>query len=153
MGFREATRADTEILASWLVENVLNTEHRLDALKEAVLTHCRTLRIEPPAAEQIRRLIRSALQDHEARFCSMIFEKLDMPTLERLDELLQPLKMETPDEQQPTNDWSVWQTIKSEPGKAGLESVLLTADRLQRARELKLPLDLAVKVEDSEVGG
>ena len=32
--------------------------------------------------------------------------------------------------------------IKSEPGKAGLESVLQAAARLQRVRELKLPPDL-----------
>lgn len=86
-------------------------------------------------------MIRSALQEHETQFCTNIVRQLDKPALNCLDGLLKPLKLETPDEQA-TNDWSVWQVIKSEPGKAGLESVLQAADRLQRVRELKLPPDL-----------
>jgi TnpA family transposase len=141
LGFREAARADHKTLQDWLLTDVLDQEHRMDALRDAVLTQCRVLKIEPPAAEQIRRLIRTALQEHETQFCTTIFGQLDKPTLERVDELLKPLKLETPDEQA-TNDWSVWQVLKSEPGKAGLESVLQAADRLQRVRELKLRPDL-----------
>lgn len=140
MGFREATRADATALETWLVETVLHQEHRIDALKEAVLTQCRALRIEPPAAEQIRRLIRAALQTHETLFCAGVLQHIDTSALERLDALLQPLKSESPETD--SNDWSVWQTIKSDPGRAGLESVLQAADRLHRVRELQLPIDL-----------
>lgn len=140
LGFREATRADAKALEVWLVEQVLDQEHRIDVLKEAVLTQCRAWHIEPPAAEQIRRLIRAALQSHETQFCGSILQRLEKPVLDRLEALLQPLQSEPPEPE--SNDWSVWQAIKSDPGRAGLDSVLQAACRLQRVRELLLPVDL-----------
>jgi len=120
---------------------MLDQGHRMDVLRDALLTQCRTRKMEPPATEQIRRVIHSALQEHETRFCANIIRQLDKPTLERLDGLLKPVRPDAPDEKA-TNDWSIWQAIKSEPGKAGLESVLQTEDRLQRVLKLMLPPDL-----------
>lgn len=51
LGFREARRADQKTLQDWLLMDVLNQEHRMDALRDAVLTQCRAWKMEPPAAE------------------------------------------------------------------------------------------------------
>lgn len=77
LGFREATVADAEALETWLVEEILNHEHRMDRLRETVLDRYRKLHIEPPTQEQIRRLLRSAIQNHEIRFCKDIFNRLN----------------------------------------------------------------------------
>jgi TnpA family transposase len=141
LGFRESTLADHKLLQDWLLANILDQEQRMDVLKDVMLTQCRTWKIEPPATEQIRRLIRSALQEHEAQFCARVIRQLDDQTIESLDELLEPIKPEMPDEET-TNNWSIWQSIKSEPGKVGLACVLQTKDRLERIRKLNLPPDL-----------
>ena len=77
LGFRESTVADAEALEIWLVEEILNHEHRMDRLRETVLDHCRKLHIEPPTQERIRRLLRSAIQNNEIHFCENIFQRLD----------------------------------------------------------------------------
>ncbi len=137
LGFREATVADAEALETWLVEGPLNQEHRMDRLRETVLARCRKLHIEPPTQEQIRRLLRSAIQAHETCFCENISRKLDSETLDRLDTLL---KADLSDEEE--GGWTVWQTLKEEPGRAGLESVKEAASRLRLLRNVGLPAEL-----------
>lgn len=44
-GFREITLADMEAFKRWLVDEVISQEHRDDRLRDALLKHCRTLRI------------------------------------------------------------------------------------------------------------
>lgn len=137
LGFREATVADAETLETWLVEEILDQEYRPDRLKDAVIGRCRKLCIELPAAEQIRRLVGSAVQHHETHFCETISGKLDSETLNRIDTLL---KADLSDEEE--GGWTVWQTLKEEPGMAGLESVKEAASRLQLLRKLGLPAEL-----------
>lgn len=133
LGFREATVADTEALETWLVDEAMNHEHRMDRLREIILDRCRALHIEPPTQEQIRRLLRSALQEHETRFCADIFRRLDSVMLERLDAFLRFC-----DEDSTT----MWQNLKADPGKAGLQSVKEAALRLNLVRKVGLPADL-----------
>ncbi|MDD3582041.1 MAG: DUF4158 domain-containing protein, partial [Desulfobacca sp.] len=137
LGFREATVADAEALETWLVEEHLNQEHRMDRLREIVLVRCRKLHIEPPTQERIFRLLHSAIQAHETRFCESISGKLDSETLDRLDTLL---KADPSDEDE--GGWTVWQIIKKEPGRAGLESVKEAASRLELLRQVGLPAKL-----------
>ena len=137
LGFREATVADAETLEAWMVQEVLDQEHRPDRLKDAVIGQCRKLCIEPPAAEQIRRLVGSAVQRHETRFCETIFGKLDSAIVDRLDTLLEADPSEEDGE-----GWTVWQTLKEEPGRAGLESVKEAASRLRLLRKVGLPAEL-----------
>jgi hypothetical protein len=89
LGFREATIPDAETLQAWLIAEVLDVESRIDRLKETVLERCRKLLIEPPADEQIRRLIISALQEHENCFCKNNLQSLGLSVLKRLDALIE----------------------------------------------------------------
>jgi len=136
-GFREATLKDAKKLESWLLNDVLPTEHRYDRLKEAALSHCRTMRIEPPGPERLKRHIRAAAHAHETRFSEGVYQQLSSSVLERLDKLLKP---------QPTTDgeseWTAWQNLKADPGKAGIESVKEAAARLRLVREVGLPATL-----------
>ena len=121
----------------WLVDEILAREHRQDRLKDAVIGQCRKLCIEPPAAEQIRRLVGSAVQRHETRFCETISGKLDPATADRLDTLL-----EAEPSKEDEGGWTVWQTLKEEPGRAGLESLKEAASRLRLLRKVGLPAEL-----------
>ncbi|MBF0235101.1 MAG: Tn3 family transposase [Desulfamplus sp.] len=134
-GFREITLADQESFKCWLIEEIIPNEHREDRLREVLLQRCRDLKIEPPVS--VHRLIQSALQEHEIKFCDEIFHQLSPDTLVNLDKLLQPSLSEE-NEADRTN----WQYLKEEPGKAGIASVKSAASRLNVLREIKLLPDL-----------
>ena len=138
-GFRLTTKQDTRNMTKWLEDEVLPQEHRVDRLQLTVLEHFRNLRIEPPTADQVLRLIQSSLAEHDSRFCEKIGGSFDAVLIKRLDALLQP---QPKDE----GDWTVWQTIKSDPGKAGLESVKEAVARLQTVRRIGLSDDLFMPV-------
>ncbi len=118
-----------------MIDEFIQQEHRQDHLQLAVLERFRNLHIEPPPVEKTRRLIRSALAEHEKYFCKTIGGSFNVAMIERLNILLQL---------QPSDDgeWTIWQTLKSDPGKAGLESIKGAVSRLQTVRELGLPSDL-----------
>lgn len=137
LGFREPTVKDAETLETWLIDEILDREHRTDRLKDAVTGRCRNLCIEPPAAEQIRRLVGSAVQRHETRFCEAVSRKLDSATMGRLDTLL-----ESDPSRKDEDGWTLWHTLKEEPGRAGLASLKEAASRLQLLRKVGLPEDL-----------
>ncbi len=137
LGFREPTVKDAEKLEMWVLDEVLDREHRPDRLKDAVIGRCRKLCIKPPAAEQIRRLIGSAVQRHETRFCEAISQKFDSATMDQLDTLL-----ESDPSRKDEEGWTLWQTLREEPGKAGLDSVKEAASRLRLLRKVGLPAEL-----------
>lgn len=135
-GFREFTLADQEEAKGWLIQEIIPHEPRPDRLTEAMLQWCRGLRVEPPASEHGQRILSSALQRHEATFTQAIFRKLDRKALDRLDSLL---KIQ-PSEDEP--EWTPWQALKIDPGKAGVESVKATASRLRELKGVGLPTGL-----------
>ncbi|WP_459947540.1 DUF4158 domain-containing protein [Desulfocastanea catecholica] len=136
-GFREVTLSDFDIFKTWLVEEVIPWEYRADRVREFLSLRCRDLRIELPASDHISRLIQSALQEHETSFCKAIFRCLDSATLSSMNSLLQLqfLRGEEP-------EWTMWQSLKADPGKAGLESIKEAVARLQTVREIGLPENL-----------
>jgi len=136
-GFREVTLFDLDNFKHWLVGEVIPRGYRTDHVREALSLRCRDLRIELPASDHANRLIQSAFQEHETRFCETLFQRLDSATLVRLNAILQ-LQSSEKDEA----DWTMWQSIKADPGKAGLESVKKAVARLQTVRGIGLPTDL-----------
>lgn len=142
-GFREATLADGQDLEAWLVQEALDQEQRPDQIREtaweAALVRCRSLRIEPPGPERLKRIINDAVNRHEAKFTEGLFQRLPREIFDRLNGLLLPRSSE---EQGEDVEWTDWQALKGEPGKAGLESIREGASRLNLARGVGLPADL-----------
>ena len=114
--FRKGLKEDSKEIYMLLVSDILNHEHRPDRLQVSVLEWYRNRRIEPPAMEQIRRLIQSALFKHENRFCIKIAGNLNAAVIDGLNNLLE---LHISDD----GEWTTWQTLKSDPGKAGVESI------------------------------
>ncbi|MBT2369946.1 hypothetical protein J7E88_32925 [Streptomyces sp. ISL-10] len=54
-------------LTSWLVDEIWHDERREQAIRAELLKHMREKRIEPPTADQISTVIRSALHQAEER--------------------------------------------------------------------------------------
>ena len=139
-GFREITGSDLEQLRRWLLEDPGLQWLPEDQLEEALLQRCKALQIEPPAPSHAQRLLQSALHAHETRFCEQAFQALSRETVARLEALLVPTKGNPEDAEGP--DWTPWQAIKSEPGKAGVASMKEAIARLRLVREVGLPEDL-----------
>ena len=140
-GFREATLANGRDLEDWLVKEGLDQEQRPDRIRdaamEAALSRCRFLRIEPPGPERLKRIINDAVNRHEMLFTRGVFKGLSRQTIERMDRLLQPQLVEEGEA-----EWTDWQSLKGEPGKASLESIKEAASRLNRVRGVELPGDI-----------
>ena len=60
-GFRPTTAQDAQELAGWLFAEVAPLEYYTERIEEAAYTRLHALKIEPPSAGRVQRLVRSAL--------------------------------------------------------------------------------------------
>ncbi len=87
LGVREATVADAEAVADWLVAHVLDRQQGLDALKAFAAERFRARKLEPPTPDRLTRLVRSALHRHETQLFAATLARLTPETIARLDAL------------------------------------------------------------------
>ena len=166
-GFRVGTREDSTAITEWLAQDVVAHDHDIEHLKVRVYARFAAQKIEPVSADQIERLIRSALHTYADQLYTTTHTKLSAASQHKLDALLRvgapppleatsvdavndrnPDRTETaqPDDTaaDPPDPPAVpyFQTLKTEPGRVGLESILTEATKLQNIRALGLPSDL-----------
>ncbi|MEE8290774.1 MAG: Tn3 family transposase, partial [Candidatus Tectomicrobia bacterium] len=144
LGFREATVADGETLSIWLVQEVLTSTHRLEHVREALYQRCRDIRIEPPTPDRVERLIRSALQQFETQLGAQVLHHLSSSTRQKLDALLAadaPTGDETQASDPPESGQAVLHDLRADPGRPSLDNLLREMTRLERVRDLDLPLE------------
>jgi TnpA family transposase len=133
-GFREATTEDGEILTHWLCQHVLTHERHPGRILELALGKLRELKIEPPTADRLDRMIRSALRIFEEEFAQSLFERLAPEAKERLDALLEPISAETI--RVPLHD------LRADPGPASIETLEEEVAKLALLKAIALPPDL-----------
>ncbi len=114
-GYREATTEDGDNLTSWLCQHVLTYERHPARILELALGRLRELKIEPPTADRLDRLIRSALRTFEEEFGQSLFDRLSSEAKERLDALLEPPLPEAV--RVPLRD------LRADPGPASIETL------------------------------
>lgn len=140
LGFREA---DQEGLAEWLSREVCPTELRREALRNAVIAHCRSekVRLEPPTFGQISRLVGSALRMFEERFCRTVERRLDAAegVVEHLEQLTGT--GEDPESAAGGGERFLYE-LKTDPGVLGTETFRNEVAKLERVKALGLPKDL-----------
>ena len=147
LGFRESSFEDRQKLSEWLVKYLdLNDIERLE---DIAYEHLFELKIEPPVPEVFQRLVRSAQQTHESGLCERIHNQLSDETRKKLEGLLdtahdeQLIEADRIKSQWEISDFAV---IRKDSGPVGLESVLSEVAKLEKIRNLKLPLDLFQKI-------
>jgi hypothetical protein len=140
LGFREATVQDAEQLVEWLLQAVLPHDWALDRVRAAAYARCREQRLEPPSPDRLDRLVRSALAKHDEQLCRRVHERLSPQSVVALDDLL------TPAVPAASKDPATLIELKTDPGPAGLESLLAEVAKLRRLRALGLPSDLFADV-------
>jgi TnpA family transposase len=139
-GFREATVADGIMLSELLQSHVPLTS-KLENLTGILYENCRYLKIEPPSADRIARIVRTAISVYDERFCSGIFEDLNTANQLQLDALLKPADREgEPIDADKSPAILLW--LRSDPGRPSLASVQDELSKLNLIRSITLPSDL-----------
>ncbi|MEP6462278.1 MAG: DUF4158 domain-containing protein, partial [Frankiaceae bacterium] len=145
LGFRPATRADEQALADWLAAAVAPSEPSDERLREALLARCRTERLEPPG--RLDRLVASARAAAADRFCAATVARLDPAVVDRLERLV----AEVDPIPAGSAERGLLAELKTDPGRASLETLLAEIDKLARVRGLGLPVDLFTGATDTLV--
>ena len=139
VGFREATVQDTNELTAWLLTTVVPNEQRSDALQAAFYQRCRELHIEPPTPKRINRAIASALHSYETQFFATTMAQLSSVARAQLDALVAESAPASPSDAEMDEPVSTLQELRSDPGRLGLETLLLEVAKLRRIRQIQLP--------------
>jgi TnpA family transposase len=154
LGFREATVADGEALTNWLRDHAVADSRDMAVLTVALEQCCRAVKIEPPGADRIERIVRAALHAHDEEFCGKIHRRLSPATRMRLDALLRPA---TTEPQTAANDEpdshipAVLMQVRSDPGGPSVNSIQAELAKLDLIRKLGLPADIFDQVRPHEV--
>lgn len=141
-GFREATVADADDLASWLCDQVIGAlGSEIAPLIERLEGRCRALALEPPTVERMERIARSAVRAYDDRFHARTVERLSSATRKRLDALLRP---EGCDEAAAEDEASrqapaVLLKLLGNPGRPSLASLQDELAKLDLLRGIPLP--------------
>lgn len=159
LAFREATVVDTEEMKSWLIAEKLSSDQNMEHLKVIVTKRFRDFKIEPPTPDRIERLIHSGCSTYEQTLFAQIRQRLSPSICTLLDDLLARSTIAAEQEEQRHDDEPVrplstearqtpitWQELKTNPGAAGLESMLHEIDKLRVLTQLTLPADLFEQV-------
>lgn len=147
-GFREATVADADMLTAWLRDHVAGeVGGEIEPMIERLETRCRELAIEPPTADRVERIARTALRAHEERFHVGVYERLSPATRERLDALLRPDKASGDNSDQDDADAAgsapaVLLKLRGSPGRPSLASMQDELAKLELIRQIDLPANL-----------
>ncbi|HJS93728.1 MAG TPA: DUF4158 domain-containing protein, partial [Solirubrobacteraceae bacterium] len=146
-GFRECSVADADTLAVWLATHVAEAEHREDRVREHLLAQCRRALIEPPSADRVTAIVRSALYQAEQALLTRIAGRLDAGAIARLEALV--AVADDPDGADP----DALTRLKTAPGNVSLDSLLAEIAKLRAVRAVGLPTDLFAGVAPAVVAG
>jgi len=147
LGFRECSVADADKLTAWLAEHIAQRERRPERVREELLAHCHTERIEPPTAGRIDRMVASALHQAEEALTVRIASRLSTAATVRLEELAAAAPDNADaEEEQGVEGPALLALIKSDPGNVSLESMLAEIGKLEAVRLVGLPPELFADV-------
>jgi len=130
-GFREAMTEDSEAVMVWLSEHVLAQERHPERILEVALQRFRELKIEPPTADRLERMVRSTLRTFEDNFGQQLLKQLTPATIARLDALLEVSS--------PESAGVPLHNLRADPGPASIGTLEEELDKLTLLQSLELP--------------
>lgn len=145
LGFRKWSRRYLDELIAWLLSNTFPEQFKHEQLKEAALKHLRSLKIEPPRAVVLERIINSVVNIWEASFFKEVSDTLSSTAKREMDRLLHGKVPETINgdgNHFKDEDWSSLRKLKAEPGNVSLKTVLTEASKLETIRRIDVPPEL-----------
>jgi hypothetical protein len=158
LGFRVCSVQDADKLTTWLAVNVAGAERNADRVRMELLKHCREEFIEPPSADRITRMVRSALHTAEEAWFTTIASRVAPQIRDRVLALVDAEgdSPAEPDEEEAAEDAdgeSVLALVKAMPGDVSLESMLREIRKLTAIRTIGLPAGLFADVAPKVLAG
>jgi Domain of unknown function (DUF4158) len=135
LGFRPTGVADFNSLRHWLIEEILPQEANEARLRQRLYDHLRELKIEPPTAGRITRLLRSAQRQFETQLGVSMIETFSPKCQQALEGLLG----EEDDIYRLDADEFPINQLKAEPGSISLNSLLCELSKLELLKTIDLP--------------
>jgi TnpA family transposase len=115
-------------LRAWLVTESLPKEPNADTLDEWITAWLLRSKVDWPGDYRYERIVRSSRYAHDEQVFREVHTRLDLAMREKLDNLL--------------SEDAVFDELRADPGRVGLESMLDEIEKLKRLRDLALPSDL-----------
>ena len=141
-GFRTFHAEDEPTFIAWLKERVTSFNPEAEAFKIAAYSHLRTLCLEPPPPERMRRLLRLAVGQREEQMVAEATVQLMSATRQALNALVNTQISGSPADadQMPLFPMrSELAAVKDDAGAVNVETVLGEIVKLQQLRALNLP--------------
>lgn len=138
LGFRRATGTDLRQLAQWLCDDVLPLDPQARHGRDMALDWCRTHHLEPPAGDHLDRVIRSAVHSYETRQLTTIHARLSAANKATIDRLLASEETDHEDSLNEKSTTISFSNLKTDPGKANLDSLLVAIAKLKCIAEIGL---------------
>jgi TnpA family transposase len=143
-GYHPATLIDQDELHVWLLNDILPNEHRPIYLEEIVYERLRKLHIEPPTRDRVKKLVISAVYNHEQSFFIQTAERLPTEAKAKLLNLIQytgELDVSLSIDVDAMLDCPIHE-LKVGAGSAKVENIKRVCARLKQLQTIGLPEDL-----------
>ena len=141
-GFRETSMEDGEALSAWLQDHALSQHRDITQLTTALEGECRRRRLEPPVPDRIERIVRSAVAMYEERLHARTLDRLAPSVRARLDALLLLAEGDGDGREEKGSPRTIISTLRSDPGRVGVNSMRGELEKLAIIRDIALPADL-----------
>jgi len=151
MGFQPSTLIIQEELRLWVIAEALPDEYRPFYLEKLVYQRLRRLHVEPPSRKQIKRLVLSAIDQHEKEFFTKTYGRLSAATKTNLRLLISQVTavdedIDSEEEDEITLKRYPLHELKTGAGEPKVNNIKKVAARLKLLQEIKLPPDLFADV-------
>ncbi len=146
LGFRESTLEDEQRMTEWLAGELCPVELDDKRLRSDLLARFRQALIEPPGESRVQRIIGSGRALFERQFTARIRARLSQSAVDALERLIPPML------DGEVSTAGLLAELKSDPGKASLNTILEEIDKLERVRALGLPDDLFADCSEKLLG-
>lgn len=138
LGIRRMKVVDWRALATWLDAEVLPLDLTLEQVTERTRDWLRAHRLDPPGQERLERVLRAQLYAFETDLLTRISDCLTDATRTALDALL--LGDAAAQDGTTSESAHKFSTLRGDPGRVSLDTLLQELDKLQRVRDVVLPM-------------
>jgi len=138
LGIRRMKAVDWRAVATWLDAEVLPLDLTLEQVTERTRDWLRAHRLSPPGQERLERVLRAQLHAFETDLLTRISDRLTDATRTALDALL--LGDAAAQDDTTSESAHKFSTLRGDPGRVSLDTLLQELDKLQRVRDVVLPM-------------
>jgi TnpA family transposase len=137
-GYRLPSSSDLKRLATWLSDDVLPFDPKARHGRDLALEWCSSQRMEPPALDHMDRVIRSAIHGYEMRQQATVHAHLSDANKAAIDRLLAGDDADSNEAQREESTTILFSNLKTDPGKASLDSLLVAIAKLKCINDIGL---------------